>query len=76
MEAEAAREDFAVIGQHLIGDAVGPKRCSEDITHRPCGRSSHQAGGHTEAAVVVDPGNDLEPADVVQQHPGQDVHLT
>ena len=34
VEAEAAGEDFAVIGQHLIGDAVGPKRCGETLSKK------------------------------------------
>ena len=57
--AEPVGELFAVIGEHLIADAVATQGVGEGQAHRPPGRSRDDRGGDTKPGVVIDPGHDL-----------------
>jgi hypothetical protein len=72
---EATGEDLAVVGEDLIGDAVAQHRRLEDLAHGSRGGACHEACGDAEAAVIVDAGDDLEVAAIVQQDAAHDVHL-
>jgi len=73
--AKPPGEDLAVIGQHLLGDAVGAHRLGEVGADRPAGRSHHHPRADHEPGVVVDAGQDLALGPVGEQHPADDVHL-
>ena len=60
----AAGEDLAVVGQDLVGDAVALKGGEEHAADGPRDRPVHESGRDAEAAVVVDPGDQLELAAV------------
>lgn len=73
--AVATTEDLAVVGQDLIGDAVALKGGEEHVADGPRDRPVHEPAGDAEAAVVIDPGDQLEVGAVVQEHARHDVHL-
>jgi hypothetical protein len=73
--AESRREDLAVVGQDLIGDAGAPDRGGEHLADGLGGGPAHQAGRHAESAVVVDPGHHLGLGAVREQDPAHHVHL-
>ena len=47
-------EHLAVVGEDLVGNAVGAQRLGEDGADSPGDRSGHQAGRHAEPGVVVE----------------------
>ena len=51
---EPTREDLAVVGEDLLGDAVTAHRGGEVPAHSPAGRANHHAGAHHEPGVVVE----------------------
>ena len=75
MGPEATGEDLAVVGEDLVGHAVGEHRLLEDLTHRSRCRPRDEARSDAEAAVVVDTGHDLEIGAVVEHDAAHDVHL-
>ena len=73
--AESGGEDFAVIGENLVGGTVLPQCEGEGVTHRPGCCSGHDAGTDAVAAVVVDAGDHLHLGAVGQIEATHDVHL-
>ena len=73
--SEPAREDLAVVGEDLVGDPVATKRGREHRTHRLGSRPRDQAGCDAVAAVVIDPGDDLQLGIVVEHDAAHHVHL-
>ena len=72
---EARREDLAVVGQDLLGGAVAAHRREEGLADGPGSGPGREVRADAEAAVVVDAGDDLELAAVLEHHPAHDVHL-
>ena len=73
--AEPAGEHLAVIGQHLIGDAVKPHRGYERPAHRPAGSPAHHRGDHAEPRAVIQSGDQFQLGAIGQEHRPGDVHL-
>jgi hypothetical protein len=73
--AEPPGELLAIVGQHLLGDAVNSHRGQERRAHRPAGGPHHDGGDHAEPGMVINPGDDLAFAAVRQEHAGGHVQL-
>ena len=72
---EAAGEDLPVVGEDLLGHAVGPKGVGEVAADRAARGFGHRPGADDEAGVIIDAGEDLGARPVGQTYPPHDVHL-
>ena len=77
--AEAAGKDLAVVGEDLVGHAVGAhgvQRHKGSHMGRARGQQlHHHAGAHAEPRVVVDAGDDRYLGAAGQVEPAHGVHL-
>ena len=73
--AEASGEDLAVVGEDLVGHSMGFEGVLECGYYRLGRGPQNQAGGHTEATVVVESTDHLELGAVGQVKAPDDVDL-
>jgi len=74
-QGEPPREHLAVVGQHLLGNAVPAERAGEAVADQLGPLARHQRRRDAVPRVVVDPGQCLGGRAVAEQEATDDVHL-